>query len=106
MTLPPEFDVDDFVKRVLAEDLGRNGDITSEATIPANARFAAEMNARQAIVVAGLDVAAAFFRELDPHVRVDQLVSDGDHVEGRATLMRLEGNARAMLTAERSALNT
>lgn len=106
MTLPPEFDVDDFVKRVLAEDLGRNGDVTSEATIPANARFAAEMNARQAIVVAGLDVAAAFFRELDPHVRVDQLVSDGDHVEGRATLMRLEGNARAMLTAERSALNT
>ena len=106
MTLPPEFDVDDFVKRVLAEDLGRNGDVTSEATIPANARFAAEMNARQAIVVAGLDVAAAFFRELDSHVRIDQLVSDGDRVEGRATLMRLEGNARAMLTAERSALNT
>lgn len=106
MTLPQDFDIDDFVKRVLAEDLGRKGDVTSDATIPAVARFAAEMNARQALVVAGLDLAAAFFRELDPQIRIDQLVKDGDRVEGRATLMRLEGNARAMLAAERAALNT
>lgn len=106
MALPSDFDVHDFVERVLAEDLGSGGDVTSNATIPADGRFAAEMNARQPIVVAGLDLAAAFFRELDPQVRFQNLANDGDRVEGGTTLMRLEGNARAMLTAERSALNT
>ena len=106
MPLPEGFDVREFVTRVLAEDLGRGGDVTSKATIPENARFAAEVNARQPIVRAGLDLAAEFFRELDPGVRVQQLVSDGDGVEAGTTLMRLEGNARAMLAAERSALNT
>jgi nicotinate-nucleotide pyrophosphorylase (carboxylating) len=106
MALPENFDLDEFVFRVLAEDLGDGGDVTSRATIPENARFTAEMNARQAIVVAGLDIAAAFFLRLDPHVRIDPLVRDGDAVDPRTILMRLEGNARAMLTAERSALNT
>jgi nicotinate-nucleotide pyrophosphorylase (carboxylating) len=106
MALPENFDLDEFVSRVLAEDLGDGGDVTSRATIPENARFTAEMNARQAIVVAGLDIAAAFFLRLDPHVRIDPLVRDGDAVDPRTILMRLEGNARAMLTAERSALNT
>jgi nicotinate-nucleotide pyrophosphorylase (carboxylating) len=106
MTLPADFDIREFVQRVLAEDLGRGGDVTSNATIPEDARFAAEMNARQQITVAGLELAAAFFRELDPQLRIEQLVSDGDRVEAGTTLMRLEGNARAMLTAERSALNT
>jgi len=64
------------------------------------------MNARQAIVVAGLEIAAEFFRRLDPNVRVELLAGDGDPVEPRSTLMRLQGNARAMLTAERPALNT
>src|SRR5690349_16742078 len=106
MALPENFDLDDFVSRILAEDLGDGGDVTSRATIPEDARFTAEMNARQAIVVAGLDIAAAFFPRLDPHMRIDPLVRDGDAVDPRTTLMRLEGNARAMLTAERSALNT
>jgi nicotinate-nucleotide pyrophosphorylase (carboxylating) len=106
MALPENFDLDEFVSRVLAEDLGDGGDVTSRATIPENARFTAEMNARQAIVVAGLDIAAAFFLRLDPHVRIDPLVHDGDAVDPRTTMMRHEGNARAMLTAERSALNT
>jgi nicotinate-nucleotide pyrophosphorylase (carboxylating) len=106
MVLPSNFDADEFVKRVLAEDLGRGRDVTSTATIPEEARFAAEMNARQPIVVAGLELAADFFLELDPQVRVQTLVSDGDRVEANSTLMRLEGNARAMLSAERSALNT
>ena len=65
MALPEDFDLDEFVQRVLAEDLGSGGDVTSNATIAADARFTAEMNARQAIVVAGLDIAAAFFRALD-----------------------------------------
>jgi nicotinate-nucleotide pyrophosphorylase (carboxylating) len=106
MALPQEFDVDEFVSRVLAEDLGRAGDVTSEATIPADARFTAEMNCRQAIVLAGLDLAAAFFRKLDANVRIEQLASDGDRLDAGAVIMRLEGGARAMLAAERSALNT
>jgi nicotinate-nucleotide pyrophosphorylase (carboxylating) len=106
MALPPDFDLDDFVARVFAEDLGQGGDVTSNATIPADQRFTAAMNARQAMVLAGSEIAAAFFRKLDPNVRIELLANDGDVVEHRATVMRLEGNARAMLTAERSALNT
>ena len=106
MPLPDQFDIDDFVARVLAEDLGTGGDVTSNATIAADARFTAQMNARQAIVVAGLDIAAAFFGKLDADVRIEMLASDGDAVDPRSALMRLEGNARAMLAAERSALNT
>ncbi|HEX6604547.1 MAG TPA: carboxylating nicotinate-nucleotide diphosphorylase [Sphingomicrobium sp.] len=106
MPLPPDFDLDDFVRLALAEDLGRGGDVTSSATIPAEARFTAVMNCREPIVVAGLDIAAAFFRALDPEAGMRMLASDGDRTESGAVLMRLEGNARAMLTAERSALNT
>ncbi|MEO5773906.1 MAG: carboxylating nicotinate-nucleotide diphosphorylase [Sphingomicrobium sp.] len=100
------FDTDEFVRRVLAEDLGKGGDVTSAATIPADASFTAEMNCREAIVVAGLELAAAFFRATDERVVVEVPVSDGDQVEPGTVLMRLRGNARAMLTAERSALNT
>ena len=106
MPLPANFDLMDFISRVLAEDLGRGGDVTSNSTIDADARFTAEMNARQEMVAAGLDIAAAFFRPLDVNVRIDQLANDGDTVEAGTALMRLEGNARAMLAAERSALNT
>ena len=106
MALPPDFDLDDFVRRVLAEDLGAGGDVTSAATIPAEARFTATMNCREPITVAGIEIAAAFFRALDPSVEIDQPVRDGERVEARTVLMRLAGSARAMLTAERSALNT
>jgi nicotinate-nucleotide pyrophosphorylase (carboxylating) len=106
MALPDGFDLDEFVTRVLAEDLGAGGDVTSAATIPADARFTAEMNARQSVVVAGLDIAAAFFRRLDREVEIELLVGDDDKVEHGGTLMRLSGNARAMLAAERPALNT
>ena len=71
MALPDGFDLDEFVNRVLAEDLGTGGDVTSNATIADDARFTAEMNARQAIVVAGMDIAAAFFRALDPDLEID-----------------------------------
>jgi len=106
MTLPSDFDLDDFVQRVLAEDLGSGGDVTSNATIAADARFTAEMNSREAIVVAGLDIASAFFRALDPEVEIEQPVADGYRAGPGTVLMRLSGNARAMLAAERSALNT
>jgi nicotinate-nucleotide pyrophosphorylase (carboxylating) len=106
MALSDQFDVNEFVRRVLAEDMGSGGDITSAATISADAAFVAEMNCRQPIVVAGIDIAAAFFRSLDRHVRIERQANDGDAVEAGTVLMRLEGNARAMLAAERSALNT
>jgi nicotinate-nucleotide pyrophosphorylase (carboxylating) len=106
MAFPENFDVDEFVSRVLAEDLGAGGDVTSKATIAEDARFTAEMNCRQPIVVAGVDIAAAFFRRLDPDVRVEALAQDGDALGVRSTVLRLEGKARAMLAAERSALNT
>lgn len=104
--MDPEFDLDDFVRRVLAEDLGSGGDVTSNATIAADARFTAELACREPIVVAGLDVALAFFRALDRQAEIDRRVTDGERLEAGALLARLSGNARAMLAAERSALNT
>jgi len=106
MTLPPDFKLDEFVKNVLAEDLGSGGDVTSNATIAEGARFEAEMSCRQAIVVAGLDIAVAFFRALDPTIEIEQLAKDGDRLGHGTLLLRLAGDARAMLAAERSALNT
>ncbi|HMI41838.1 MAG TPA: carboxylating nicotinate-nucleotide diphosphorylase [Sphingomicrobium sp.] len=102
----PQFDLSDFVRRVLAEDMGSGGDVTSKATIAPDARFTAVMNCREPIVVAGLDIAAAFFRALDREVRIEAVVHDGDSVPAGTILMRLGGNARMMLAAERSALNT
>ena len=102
----PHFDLGEFVRRVLAEDLGSGGDVTSTATIAADARFTAEMRCREPITVAGLDVAIAFFRALERDVRVKKEVSDGDTVAPGTVIMRLDGHARAMLAAERSALNT
>ena len=100
------FDLDAFVASTLAEDLGPGGDITSEAVIPAEARFRGVMDSRDAIVVAGLPIAEAFFRALDPAVEVERLVEEGAEVAAGTDLLRLIGSGRAMLTAERSALNT
>ena len=100
------FDLDAFVASTLAEDLGEGGDITSAAVIPAGARFAGVMDTRDAITVAGLGIAEAFFRALDADARIELLVADGDRVAAGTDLMRIEGHARAMLTAERCALNT
>ena len=104
------FDLDRFVTETLAEDLGEGlpgggHDVTAESVIPADARFSGVMDSRDAIRVAGLPVAVAFFRRLDPDMTIDLLVQDGDAVMPGTDLMRLEGNARALLTAERSALN-
>jgi nicotinate-nucleotide pyrophosphorylase (carboxylating) len=100
------FDCAGFVRATLAEDLGEAGDITSAAVIPAEARFNGVMASRDAIAVAGLPIAAAFFRALDPDVAIEQCVEDGARVPAGTVLMRLTGKARALLTAERSALNT
>ncbi|WP_100867807.1 carboxylating nicotinate-nucleotide diphosphorylase [Novosphingobium kunmingense] len=107
----PGFDLAAFVRATLDEDLGvglpgGGRDVTSESVIPADARFSGAMDTRDAITVAGLPIAAAFFRALDPDMDIAVLVEDGMQVPAGTDLMRLSGNARAMLTAERSALNT
>jgi nicotinate-nucleotide pyrophosphorylase (carboxylating) len=100
------FDLSQFVAATLAEDLGEGGDITSAAVIPEAAEFRGVMDSRDDIVVAGLEVAEAFFRMLDPEVHIELPAADGDRVPAGTDLMRLRGKARALLTAERSALNT
>jgi nicotinate-nucleotide pyrophosphorylase (carboxylating) len=107
----PGFDLAAFVRATLDEDLGLGlpgggHDVTSESVIPADARFAGVMDSRDAITVCGLPIAAAFFRALDPGMAVEILVAEGTQVAPSTALMRLTGNARAMLTGERSALNT
>jgi nicotinate-nucleotide pyrophosphorylase (carboxylating) len=103
----PQFDLAAFIAATLAEDLGPTGrDVTSESVIPADARFTGVMDSRDAIVVAGLPIAVAFFKHLDPAIEIEMLVEDGATVPKGSDLLRLSGNARAMLTAERSALNT
>ena len=100
------FNLPAFIAATLAEDLGEAGDITSDAVIPADAIFTGVMDSRDAVTVAGLPIAEAFFRVLDPDVEIELLVRDGDSVSAGTELMRLKGRARAMLTAERSALNS
>ncbi len=107
----PGFDLDAFVSATLAEDLGLGlpgggRDVTSESVIPAEAQFSGVMDSRDGIVVAGLPIAAAFFRKLDPSMTIEMLAVEGEAVPAGSDLMRLSGNARAMLMAERSALNT
>ena len=103
----PGFDLDAFIASTLAEDLGPDGrDVTSEAVIPADAIFDGVMDSRDAVTLAGLPIAAAFFRALDPDVEITLLKQDGESVAPGTDIMRIRGKARAMLTAERSALNT
>src|SRR3546814_16998681 len=102
----PGLYLDAFVRATLAEDLGRGGDITSLAVIPAAARFQGAMDSRDAITVAGLPIATRFFRALDPAMEIEMLVEEGEQLPAGSALMQLRGTARALLTAEGSALNT
>ncbi|MEO9634093.1 MAG: carboxylating nicotinate-nucleotide diphosphorylase [Parasphingorhabdus sp.] len=101
------FDLSAFVQSTLDEDLGPTGrDVTSEAVIPEDAIFSGVMDSRHDAVIAGLPIAEAFFRYLDPDVEIETLVAEGEAVAAGTDIMRLKGKGRAMLTAERSALNT
>jgi len=97
--------IDEAVTRALAEDLGRAGDVTSIATIPEGTRGSAVMKAREAGVIAGLAVAEAVFRKLDPSVEITGHLRDGAAVQAKTVLMSISGDARALLSAERTALN-
>lgn len=93
------------VAEALAEDLGARGDITTEAVIPDGRRARATLCAREAMVVAGVDVAEAVFRRLDPSVTFVALVRDGQSVPEGTVVATAEGPARALLAGERTALN-
>jgi nicotinate-nucleotide pyrophosphorylase (carboxylating) len=97
--------LENSVRAALDEDLGRAGDITTLATIPAHVQARAVMAARKGGVISGLPLAEAAFRLIDPTLKFEALVSDGAHVGPKTAVCRVEGNARAILTAERVALN-
>jgi nicotinate-nucleotide pyrophosphorylase (carboxylating) len=97
-------EIETAVRRALDEDVGR-GDVTTAALIPARARARARLVAREPLTVAGLEFAVAAFRALAADLRVEHAVHDGAAVPAGAVLLRLEGPARALLTAERTALN-
>ena len=96
--------VDDLIDRALAEDIGFC-DLTSELVIPAGARAELALNARQDIVVAGIEVAARVFRRRVPECRVELQVHDGERIKAGAAMGRVEGQARGLLAVERTALN-
>ena len=98
--------LDNAVRAALDEDLGRAGDITTLATIPAGRQASAVMAVRKPGVVCGAAVAEAAFRVIDPSLKFERLIEDGAHVDGKRTpVTRISGDARAILTAERVALN-
>jgi len=101
----PDLLVEPLVREALLEDLGRAGDVTSAAVIPAGTRMRAAMVARQPGVVAGLQCAEIAFRLLDERVSLTRRKRDGDRVAAGEAVLEVEGDARAILGAERVALN-
>jgi len=102
MTISPELNA--CIQRALDEDIG-NGDATSKAIIPPEAHWQARIVAKQDGVVAGLDVAQAVFSQVDPAIRFVALAGEGQRVEAGEALAAVSGPARALLAAERTALN-
>ena len=94
----------DSIHRALAEDIG-SGDATTNAIIPKSARMRGQILAKQAGVIAGLDVAAAVYQALDPQVQFEPQAEEGACVADRQVLAFVFGRARSLLTAERTALN-
>jgi nicotinate-nucleotide pyrophosphorylase (carboxylating) len=98
-------EIDAALTRALAEDLGRGGDVTSIATIPEDTSARAIVVAREGGVIAGLPMVAAAFKKLAPEIAITAHARDGARVGAKTALMRVEGSARAVLAAERVALN-
>jgi nicotinate-nucleotide pyrophosphorylase (carboxylating) len=98
-------EIDDAVKRALAEDLGRAGDVSSIATIPEGTKARVVVVARKAGTIAGLPLVAACFEKLSPAIKIKAQARDGDTVKAETALMTISGDARAILAAERTALN-
>jgi nicotinate-nucleotide pyrophosphorylase (carboxylating) len=94
-----------LVEAALIEDLGRRGDVTSQATIPADMQAQLQIKARQAGVICGMELARLSFALVDAHIEFRAQVHDGQTVAAGAVLTTVRGNARHLLTAERTALN-
>jgi len=108
MSLPPPLPaviIEPLVRAALQEDLGRAGDITSGAIVPGDVAWRAVLAAREPGVVAGLDLAAMAFRLMDPSVNFEPRVADGARVSAGQPIAEVSGPARALLSAERVALN-
>ncbi len=101
----PDLLIDPTVRAALAEDLGRAGDVTAQACIDADAQMSVVFATRKSGVVAGLACARLAILALDPKASFEAVVADGDSVEAGAVLAKVTGNARAILSAERTALN-
>ncbi|WP_295186603.1 carboxylating nicotinate-nucleotide diphosphorylase [uncultured Brevundimonas sp.] len=101
----PEVLIEPVVRRALAEDLGRAGDVTAMACIPEDARMKAAFSARKPGVLAGIDCVRLAVLAMDPKASVDLRLSDGDAFDAGAVLAVVEADARAFLSAERTALN-
>jgi nicotinate-nucleotide pyrophosphorylase (carboxylating) len=103
MPVPAEV-IAEVVQRALREDVG-DGDLTTQATVPADARARARITQKAPGVIFGLDCAEAAFRALDPDVRLERLVDEGTWREDGGPVLDVEGTAAGILTAERTALN-
>jgi len=99
-----DYSLKELIEKALAEDLGP-GDVTSEATIPAGSTATAAILAKQDLILAGIDIATAVFRHLDPDVQFTLFAKDGDKINAGTEIARLSGNTRALLAGERVALN-
>lgn len=97
--------VQDLIGRELAEDCGERGDVTSLALVPEQTAVAARVLAREACVVSGCSVAAAVFRRVHPDLQCEVRLDDGERARADDVILTVQGNARAILTAERTALN-
>jgi nicotinate-nucleotide pyrophosphorylase (carboxylating) len=97
--------IEPMVRAALIEDLGRAGDITSQATIAPHMRASAQMNSRESGIVAGMDLARLAFQIVEPDIRFQAHVEDGDRVSPGQALASIEGPARGVLAGERVALN-
>lgn len=106
-TLPqlPQLMIDDAVKAALLEDWGRAGDVTSQATLPADAKATAVIAARKPGVLSGIGFAESAFRQTDAAVKFEPVMNDGDRLSPKDVVARIEGPARGLLSAERVALN-
>jgi nicotinate-nucleotide pyrophosphorylase (carboxylating) len=101
----PDLLLEPLVRAALHEDLGQNGDITTRTVIPAEIRYTARLNAREAGVVSGMQIARIAFHLVDPALQVETLVADGSPCVPGDTLMTIKGSAAAILSGERVALN-
>lgn len=101
----PDVMLEPLVRAALLEDLGRAGDITTDAIVPVEAQAQTRLVARQEGVLAGLDLARLAFRVIDPEIRFERRLQDGSQLLAGDEIARISGPARGMLTAERVALN-